>query len=326
MSLRIHFIFHILLLGWNASQVKAQEEVTVSLAFEQVVIPGLPYYVQEVIDARRNKASLGIASVGMLNKKVPIRFDIGFERSLMEYLRTIRPRDTLEQKPLILRIKLLNLKEIDDINARLGSAHIEADLIYRSEDRLVKLGEANFHIEQPAFNISKTHEARVRYLLYQCLSSLVKFEDRPGFTRSFEPFELGKLRSVEKSRSRLKSIEILGSGKRRTDFRQNGIPIGNFQIEQMIRDSGSQDALSFFKKSKRNMSIAALSSSLGGGLIGFTAGSYLAGGIFQAEALVAGGGGIGIGLLFGQLASSQIRRSVELYNEHIQNNRKGDLE
>ena len=298
-------------------QGHSQEEVLVSLAYEQIEIPGLPYYVEEVIDARPNKSSLGIASIGLLNKKVPIRFDIGFERSLMEYLRTIRPRDTLEQKALILRIKQLKVEEVSDINASYGAASLEADLIYRTEGRLVKLGEASFAVQEPAINISKTHERRIRYLLYQCLSSLITLEDKPGFTRSFEPFSEEKLRTVDKKSTRLKQIEVLGSGKRKTDFKLNGMPISNSKIEQMIRDSGSGEAMALLKRSKRTMGIGALASGIGGGLIAFTLGSYITGGIFYIEPVLAGGAGLGLGVVFNQMSRTQLRRAVEIYNESL---------
>ncbi len=66
------------------------------------------------------------------------------------------------------------------------------------------------------------------------------------------------------------------------------------KIEQMIRDSGSGEAMALLKRSKRTMGIGALASGIGGGLIAFTLGSYITGGIFYIEPVLAGGAGLGL--------------------------------
>ena len=159
----ILFVFGIHNFVWG------QEELIV-LQNEPITFKADGYYIEKVIDARKDKANIGFVQKGVFKKtKVDAKLKDGIEKSIYNYLNESFGQDP-NTVPIVLRITQLQISESKSLPVT-GKAEIKMEFCREKDGNLGKLYDAEAYVEKPAVNVTKTHEERIREVITSCLES-----------------------------------------------------------------------------------------------------------------------------------------------------------
>jgi hypothetical protein len=148
---------------------RAQEELIV-LQNEPVEFKADGFYVKKVIDKRPNKENIGFAQKGVFKKtKVAVNFKYGVEKAVYTYLNENLEQDAGEV-PIVICITELSVSESSGLPVT-GKAEIKMDFCREKNGSLGKLYAAEAFVEQPAVNVTKTHEERIREVIANCIEN-----------------------------------------------------------------------------------------------------------------------------------------------------------
>ncbi|MCG6185986.1 hypothetical protein [Maribellus maritimus] len=149
--------------------VWSQEEKIV-LQDEPVIFGADGFYVKEVVDKRENKENIGFVQKGVFKKtKVAANLEEGVEKSVFNFLKENFEQDS-NGIPIVIGILELNISESSSLPVK-GKAEVKMEFYKEKNGSLGKLYAAEAFVEQPAVNVTKTHEQRIREVISNCLEN-----------------------------------------------------------------------------------------------------------------------------------------------------------
>lgn len=86
------------------------------------------------------------------------------------------------------------------------------------------------------------------------------------------------------------------------------------EMERVFAQKHDSSMSAHFKKYQTNQGVANVFAYIGGGLMGYTAGSYLGGGKFNTPLFLSGVGGVGVAFLFDSFGKKHLKESISRYN------------
>ncbi len=144
------------------------QEKLIKLKKGKTVIQISDYYIAKVIDERESQGYIGQAWVGAFNKRVNLNLANGVEASIFDYLDKA-PSDASKQVPIVIKILNLKVDEERANSAEIGTAKVKMAFYNSSNDTLRKLHEAEAFIEERGWDVTQTHERRIRKVIDACL-------------------------------------------------------------------------------------------------------------------------------------------------------------
>jgi len=161
-------VIFILFAGLN-NIIWSQEELVI-LQDEPVEFNADGFYIKNVVDARGNKENIGFVQKGVF-KKTKIDADLkgGVKKAVFDFLEENFDQDK-NGVPIVLHITRLEISESKSLPIT-GKAEIEIEFFREKEGSIAKLYQSEAFVEQPAVNVTKTHEARIREVIATCLRS-----------------------------------------------------------------------------------------------------------------------------------------------------------
>jgi hypothetical protein len=158
----------LLFLSWNSS-VWSQNEM-ISLQNESIEINVDGFYIKDVVDVRENKENIGFVQKGVFKKtKIDANLKGGVEKCIFDYLKGNFSQNK-NGVPIVLHVTKLEISETKSLPIS-GKAEIEIEFFRERDGSLAKLYQSEAFVEQPALNVTKTHEARIREVIATCLQS-----------------------------------------------------------------------------------------------------------------------------------------------------------
>lgn len=141
----------------------------IELKNEGISIPQRNFYISSVIDGRADKSKIGFAQVGAFNKKVDANFKLTLEETLQQYFNSVLPKAD-NQEAVVLKIIDLYISEKTLFTSETGRAEIKIEFYkINNNGQLGKVYEAEAFFEEPAMDVTKKHETRIRKVISDCL-------------------------------------------------------------------------------------------------------------------------------------------------------------
>ena len=154
----------------------AQTQITLKPVKFEINSPS--FYIQEVIDGRKNKQNIGYTK-NNLDEKIAVELTPEAPKAIQTFVNQSLVQ-TSQTKPVLLQILYLQVKEAQTSTSEV-TARAEIKLaFYEKEQSKLKRIYTTEHYEDEVFAISRkaeiagTHERRIRSLLEHCL---VKFAE-----------------------------------------------------------------------------------------------------------------------------------------------------
>jgi hypothetical protein len=140
-------------------------------------LPGIErtFYIEQVIDNRLVKTSVGEVQTGMLNNKAAANFAQPLDLELSAFITASLPQQE-NQVPIILRVNKLWVSEHTTYSSETGTAEVVVDFLYKSDSVYHKLFAATAMASQQGLDVTKKHEENIARVLADCLK---QFASRP---------------------------------------------------------------------------------------------------------------------------------------------------
>ena len=146
------------------------QDETIELQNEPIEFDADGFYVKKVVDTRKNKDDIGFVQKGVFKKtKVEAHLKNGVEKGIYTYLQENFNQDR-NGVPIVLHITELEISETKSLPIA-GKAEIKIEFYRERDGSIGKLYESEAFVEQPAVNVTKTHEERIREVISTCLES-----------------------------------------------------------------------------------------------------------------------------------------------------------
>lgn len=160
----------IFILFATLSNIVWSQEEMVTLQDEPVNFDADGFYIKNVVDARQNKENIGFVQKGVFKKtKIDADLKEGVEKAVFDFLEENFNQDR-KGVPIVLHITKLEISETKSLPIS-GRAEIEIEFFRERDGSIAKLYQSEAFVEQPAVNVTKTHEARIREVISTCLES-----------------------------------------------------------------------------------------------------------------------------------------------------------
>lgn len=127
------------------------------------------FFVTSVIDNRENKANIGFAQIGFLNKKVPAKFEHDFEFHLMRAFIVLLPMSR-EKEQLIVRVNKLYITEETMDETELGVCEIEMEFLKEEDTTLIVLKKCNAIVQGTDVDATGKHDKRIIKAITDCIN------------------------------------------------------------------------------------------------------------------------------------------------------------
>lgn len=179
----------------------AQVHITLQPSQAKVELPS--FYIQKVVDSRKDKQSIGYTKNG-LDEKVVIQLKPSVFKAIQKFVNqtlVYKPQAT----PIILQVLYLQVKEEQTSTSEI-TARGEIKLVfYKKESAGLKKIYAIEHYQDKVFAVSSqseiigTHEKRIRSLLEYCLAKFSEAIQAQRLTSEYVDFQvLSKPSTVDK--------------------------------------------------------------------------------------------------------------------------------
>lgn len=149
------------------------KDLVIKLNDIKVDISDVNFYIEDVIDSRANKDDIGIAMVGIFNKKIPVQLEGGLKESLLKSFSYSLPQ--LDNKiPIVVNILRLQVGEKTEFSGEYAEAEIEMEFCLKKGDKIGQIYQARSFTKTRSFlDVTPYHEANIRKVLSNCLKSFV---------------------------------------------------------------------------------------------------------------------------------------------------------
>lgn len=146
----------------------ASAQHTLKLATETLQVPGRPFYIRQVLDARLVDNSVGVVQKGLLNKKVSAEFEQPLPQALQAFTDLHLPQQA-GQYPVTMRVKRFWVTEFTSSSAESGTTDIALDFVYEQEGQhylLYSTAKLNTYY---GLDVTHKHEGSIAASLSQML-------------------------------------------------------------------------------------------------------------------------------------------------------------
>ncbi|NVO86078.1 hypothetical protein [Hymenobacter terrestris] len=170
---RCLIVFGTLALLLPALRVRAQEYY-LDLSHQTITLPSRTVHVEQVVDGRPGKPTIGLVYRGLDNRAAAVLFRRGLEPELTDFLRQQlppRPND----HPIVLCLRQLRVGELLNGTTEKASADLAADVYVRLPDGYHFMRSVGAHTSSRALETTRLHPAHVALLLQQCLEQLTTY-------------------------------------------------------------------------------------------------------------------------------------------------------
>ncbi|MEN7547024.1 hypothetical protein AAG747_03850 [Rapidithrix thailandica] len=152
----------------------------VTLEPEQVSLNDRDFYIKEVIDARDDKHSIGVAKVGVFNNKVTVDLQHGVEKALKQFLDSSLPKEK-GQIGLILKVGKLSISDKSSFTNSSGRVDVTLDFYITNESSIAKVYTAKVVYKTKALNVMKQIPESVKTALLKGVKEFdqSKWQDVP---------------------------------------------------------------------------------------------------------------------------------------------------
>lgn len=142
---------------------------TYTLDISKAKIPALldGYYIEEVIDGRVVKNSIGVVQRSILNNKVPAVFAAPLEKELLNFITSQQPAQS-GKIPIILRVNKLWISEFTTTNSESGTAELRVDFIYKQDSVYKKLYSTIVFHTQKGLEVTGKHDDNIAQVIGKC--------------------------------------------------------------------------------------------------------------------------------------------------------------
>ncbi|GAA4371276.1 hypothetical protein GCM10023185_46590 [Hymenobacter saemangeumensis] len=196
------------------------QEYYLSLDQQTLSVKNRNVVVERVVDGRKGNPPLGVAFIGMNNKAAAIKFRYGLEPALTSFVQSqLRARPT--DKPVVLCLRELQVRETRDLMRGTGEAELVADVYLRLPDGYHFVQQVGA-VAEPyrGLDVTDYHAVQLAEVLRLCLEQLGRADweaaaRQPARTLAELPAELP--RAEVGSRNRLVP-EILNTAPRKGIF------------------------------------------------------------------------------------------------------------
>lgn len=151
------------------------QSYTLQMARQKLPAMERSFYIEQVIDSRLVKASVGEVQTGMLNSKAAANFAQPLDQELSAFFTASLPKQ-VAQVPVILRVNKLWVSEHTTYSSETGTAEAVVDFYYKSDSGYHKLYSAIAIASQQGLDVTKKHEENIARVLADCLK---QFASRP---------------------------------------------------------------------------------------------------------------------------------------------------
>lgn len=146
------------------------EEIFIDLS--EIFLKGSPfdeaYFIDEVIDARKEKYCLGFAHKGLGNKKNPVFSQAPLEKELLAFFsKTLTNKK--EKEALSVRINHLFIYEVIYQNREYAFAELNISFYKKEQGHYVELLEVGTAVEKVGMEVTKHHPANIANAISECL-------------------------------------------------------------------------------------------------------------------------------------------------------------
>ena len=199
-----------LILSFGLIPAFAQFSQKFSLKNQVLTIPRQQYKLEELVDGRERKESIGLVQTGVLNKK---KFAV-FEKSLEEEFSVVLKNSDVflqEGDPITIRITKLNVDEITSFSKETGRAELVADFFLKSGEEYIYLNSFHGSSETISLDVTLYHPNLIVKSLESVLIQFSTFLAKDSLQSSvgFSSAELNSGVQVEIDPSTIEILNVM---------------------------------------------------------------------------------------------------------------------
>jgi hypothetical protein len=151
------FAFFLLL---NLSFLSGQEQYLINISDLTLRTSTYGYYVEEVLDARTNKDSIGFVLTGMKDVKTSADIENSLESSLLNlFQRSFPKKEGL--KPMTIRVNHFEIYEISKVNKLAAIFMVNLTFLEKTKNGYTELYNVGCTIDEFALNPTKIHDDNI---------------------------------------------------------------------------------------------------------------------------------------------------------------------
>jgi hypothetical protein len=144
----------------NLALLSGQEQYLINISDLTLRTSTYGYYVDEVVDARTNKDSIGFVLTGMKDVKTSADIENGLESALLDLFQRSFPKKE-GQKPMTIRVNHFAIYEISNFNEFAAVFIVNLSFLEKTKNGYIELYNVGSTIDDFALNPTKIHDDNI---------------------------------------------------------------------------------------------------------------------------------------------------------------------